>query len=87
MSRLKTKTIKLGDSATESNNYQIKVPAIPDGTMIIETADGTPQISFDGIYVILNNISNYTDDTAAASGGVPVGGIYRNGSVLQIRVV
>lgn len=29
---------------------------------------------------------NAANDGAAASGGVPVGGIYRNGSVLQIRV-
>lgn len=48
MSRLKTKTVKLGDSATESNNYQIKVPAIPDGTMTIETADGTAVADFVG---------------------------------------
>lgn len=30
--------------------------------------------------------ANYADDAAAATGGVPVGGVYRNGSVLQIRV-
>jgi hypothetical protein len=29
---------------------------------------------------------NATDDTAAATAGVPVGGVYRNGSVLMIRV-
>lgn len=29
---------------------------------------------------------NYADDVAAAAGGVAVGEIYRNGSVLQIRV-
>lgn len=31
--------------------------------------------------------TSYTDDTAAAAGGVAVGQVYRNGSVLQIRVV
>lgn len=31
-------------------------------------------------------IANHADDTAAASGGVPVGGIYRTGSALKIRV-
>lgn len=30
--------------------------------------------------------SNYADDTAAAAGGIAIGGIYRNGSVLQVRV-
>jgi hypothetical protein len=28
----------------------------------------------------------YVNDAAAAAGGVPVGGIYRNGSVIQIRI-
>lgn len=32
------------------------------------------------------SLPNYADDTAAASGGIPVGGMYRNGSVIQIRV-
>lgn len=34
----------------------------------------------------LAGLGNYADDTAASAGGVPVGGVYRNGSVLQIRV-
>lgn len=34
----------------------------------------------------LSGLGNYADDTAAATGGVPVGGVYRNGSVLQVRV-
>lgn len=31
--------------------------------------------------------TSYADDTAAQAGGVPVGGLYRNGSVVQVRVV
>lgn len=31
-------------------------------------------------------LANYADDAAAASGGVAVGDLYRNGSVVQIRV-
>lgn len=34
----------------------------------------------------LGFLVNAADDTAAASGGVPVGAVYRNGSVLQVRV-
>lgn len=34
----------------------------------------------------LNTIANYADDTAAAAGGVPVGGTYRTSSALKIRV-
>ncbi len=29
---------------------------------------------------------SYANDAAAAAGGVPVGGFYRNGSVVQVRV-
>ncbi|GFM29268.1 hypothetical protein [Novosphingobium sp. PY1] len=32
------------------------------------------------------SLGDYADDTAAASGGVTVGGLYRNGSALMIRV-
>jgi hypothetical protein len=38
-----------------------------------------------GLSVI--NLQNAVDDTAAAAAGVPVGGLYRNGSVLMVRVV
>lgn len=32
-----------------------------------------------------SGIGNYVDDAAAAAGGVPIGGAYRNGSVFMIR--
>lgn len=31
-------------------------------------------------------LGNYADDAAAAAGGVAVGELYRNGSVVQVRV-
>ena len=34
----------------------------------------------------ITSLGNYADDSAAATGGVPVNGLYRNGSVIQIRV-
>lgn len=34
----------------------------------------------------LSDIGDYANDTAAASGGVPVGGVYRTGSALKLRV-
>jgi hypothetical protein len=40
-------------------------------------------------YVILSQVSaslNYADDTAAAAGGVPLGGLYRNGNFILIRI-
>ena len=33
-----------------------------------------------------SSLSDYADDTAAASGGVAIGELYRNGSVLMVRV-
>lgn len=38
-------------------------------------------------YTGVTTLQNYVDDTAAAGGGVPVGGLYRNGSVVMVRVV
>jgi len=40
--------------------------------------------------VILSQVSsslNFANDGTAASGGVPLGGLYRNGNVIQIRLV
>ena len=34
----------------------------------------------------LSGLGDYADDAAAAGGGVPVGGVYRTGSALKIRV-
>lgn len=34
----------------------------------------------------LASIPNFANDVAAAAGGVPVAGVYRNGSVLMVRV-
>lgn len=34
----------------------------------------------------LSGLGNYANDGAAAGGGVPVGGVYRNGSALMVRV-
>lgn len=34
----------------------------------------------------LSSIGDFVDDTAATAGGVPVGGVYRTGSALKIRV-
>ena len=41
-------------------------------------------------YIILTQVSqslNYADDTEAAAGGVPLGGLYRNGNFIAIRIV
>jgi hypothetical protein len=35
---------------------------------------------------VISPAGDYADDAAAAAGGVAVGGLYRNGSILMIRV-
>jgi hypothetical protein len=40
------------------------------------------------VYFFTNIMTTtFANDAAAAAGGVPVGYVYRNGSVLQVRVV
>lgn len=40
----------------------------------------------DGYAVVRVTLGDYANDAAAEADGVPVGGIYRNGSVIQVRV-
>lgn len=47
---------------------------------------GATSLDQSGVVFISATLGNYANDAAAASGGVPVGGLYRNGSVLMIRV-
>ena len=36
--------------------------------------------------VLIGGLGNYADDAAAAAGGVPINGLYKNGNNIQIRV-
>lgn len=53
----------------------------------------TGSVSISGSFVgftVLQQVSeslNFADDTAAAAGGVPLGGIYRSGNFIVIRIV
>lgn len=40
----------------------------------------------DGQPIVRVTLGDYADDSAAASGGIPINGLYRNGSVLMVRV-
>lgn len=47
----------------------------------------TVRLAGTGVYLdALNAYGNFANDAAAATGGVPVGGRYRNGSIMMIRV-
>jgi hypothetical protein len=50
----------------------------PEGTLLSDTSIANAPV-FAGL-------GNYLNDTAAASGGVLIGGLYRNGSQLMVRV-
>ena len=45
------------------------------------------QISGTGIFTLSRGLSDYANDAAAAAGGIPLNGLYRNGNVVQIRIV
>ena len=72
--QLNLTTVKLGNNADTSKNFLISVPAVADGTLSIKTESGAL-------------LGNYANDAAAAAGSpsVPVGGLYRNGSILMVR--
>jgi hypothetical protein len=66
-------------------NFQIAACADSTGTALFNVlaftrATGNIQMP------VLQASTTYANDAAAATGGVPVGGLYRNGSVVQIRV-
>ena len=64
-----------GTSIEIGNNIQMK-PA---------TAGGRVEVA-GGLQVDITEVPEFSNDTQAAAGGIIVGGIYRSGSVLHIRV-
>ena len=57
-----------------------------NNTEVIRATYGTAALGT-GLSLALGPAStSYANDTLAATGGVPVGGVYRNGSILQIRI-
>jgi hypothetical protein len=91
-------TALYGSNVTKSVvNRQVvwNIPCDPNNTAEIT---GLPRTTGEGLlcYIIrafnsnglvnLANVKNFANDAAAAAGGIPVGGIYRNGSIVQIRI-
>lgn len=83
------------DGSIQTNQIVIGYEAIGNGsntTTIGNTSTtdtylkGTLNVST-AILAQVSSSLNFVDDTAAASGGVPLGGLYRNGNVIQIRLV
>jgi len=80
------------DSFTISTNTSLTGPGSTSTALRIPDVT-SPKVHFDhgivssgSIIITPSDVLNYATDAAAAAGGVPVGGLYRNGSVIQIRV-
>lgn len=48
---------------------------------------GSLSVSGSIVLPMVSQSLNFANDTLAAAGGVPLGGLYRNGSFIQIRLV
>jgi len=58
-----------------------------DGSITGLVAGGLPDATVQPADLVgLNSLGNYANDAAAAVGGIAVGGMYRNGSVIMVRV-
>ena len=90
------KSVEIVSSSQQIQNYNLFAVTssanIFYGTQTISgslLASGSSHTIQNG-YVILQQVSqslNFVDDTAAAAGGVPLGGLYRNGNFIVIRIV
>lgn len=60
------------------------------GSLIVSgslTTTGSFSASGSVILPMVSQSLNFANDAAAAAAGVPLGGLYRNGSFIQIRLV
>ena len=76
-------------SSTQVQNYNTFAVTSSNNTYYGENTF-TNKVTHTNGYVVLQQVSqslNYVDDTAAAAGGVPLGGLYRNGNFIVIRIV
>lgn len=72
--------LRVADVVRSENYVVTMLPS--DNTVLNLPASGTLVSTANDLALF----GNYASDAAAAAGGVPVGGIYRNGSALQVRV-
>lgn len=90
MSLLKAIKAQLGLSVTPANNFTLDASA-DNGTM--KLARGNAGATTQDVMTVDSagrlgfvQLANYADDTAAATGGVPIGSLYRTGSAIKQRV-
>lgn len=84
MSTLQTKTVRLGDSATLANNFELVVPSVPDGTFTLQRQDGTDVLTVNAAgKVVIPGVVG----TVSQSSGIPTGQIVESGSNANGRYV
>lgn len=77
MSTIQTKTVRLGDSGTLANNFELSVPAVPDGTLTLQRQDGTDVLAVNAAgKVVIPGVVGIVSQ----SGGIPTGQIIERGS-------
>ena len=80
-------TVK-GPAHAAAANYTFTFPTSMGTNGQALVTDGTTGTSWETVLRLNagNSISNYADDAAAAAGGVVIGGIYRTGNDLKVRL-
>jgi hypothetical protein len=74
--------VKIGNITSDNHNVT--------GSLLVSGSASVTGSFFATSYVVLSQVSsslNFANDSAAASGGVPRGGLYRSGSFVLIRLV
>ncbi len=79
-----------GLTGVSGQGFPFNGDAVISGSLTVSgsTPTGT-SFTLENGHVVLAQVSqslNYPDDTAAASGGVPLGGLYRSGNFIAIRL-
>ena len=81
-------TIKTNQNGVQFADWDL--PSYGDNIWLQIPDQGTPSfkrgLDIQGAPLTLPGLGDYVDDAAAATGGVPVNGVYRTGSTLKIRV-
>lgn len=83
---------KFGDDQSDvhsvTGSMQVSGSSEVSGSLTLEFT-GSNSVIVENGFIVLNEVRSdldYADDTAAAAGGVPLGGLYRNGNFIQIRI-
>lgn len=83
-----------GTAARVEGGYSVTLLTVAPTTLLLPATGHLSTVA--GIETLTNKSlekpkigtwGNYTNDANAAAGGVPLGGVYRNGSALMVRVV